>query len=265
MPIDKSETTTRTPIRDAYALLDKVRATGHTKIAAALSGGKDSIATLDLCIQYFGQKNVHPFYLYWIKDLECENAILNKIQHFYKDMPQIVKIPHYGLAEFLRNCTGRSLTPSIIERLGPKSMWTAKKTEKVARMKTGAKWIAGGHRISDSLHRRGMLHQCSGFWQYGEKTREPIYRVYPIYKWSSHNVFSYLKERHLPTPDMFGNNYNKASGIELTNPVFISHLQRHYPNDYARVKHLFPFIEDARFRDEVRAKLKIQNQSNIEY
>ena len=63
---------------------------------------------------------------------------------------------------------------------------------------------------------------------------------------------------------MFGNNYNQASGVEITNPVFMQHLKKHYPKDYIKVKKMFPFIEDSLHRDEIRAKYAIANQSNIE-
>lgn len=264
MAIAVNEMRTEHPIQDATQLLTRVKQLGETKILVALSGGKDSLVTLDLCIRVFGEENTHPFHLWWVKDLECEQHILRKVVARYPKLPKIEEIPHYGLPFLLKACFGRSLAPSVTGRFASASLYKSEDSEKIARYRSGARWIAGGHRISDSLHRRGMLHKCAGFWQESEKTHKPIQRVYPIYRWSHEHVFAYLKARKLPIPDMFGNSVHKASGVNLRDPIFIQHIKQHYPTDFAKIKRIFPSVEESTFRDMVRASCGIRNKMNLE-
>lgn len=42
------------------------------RILVAVSGGKDSLATLDVCIRHFGRENVTGFLMELVPGLECE-------------------------------------------------------------------------------------------------------------------------------------------------------------------------------------------------
>ena len=253
---DRSEYTTTTPIADAISLLKRVKER-ESKIIVAFSGGKDSICTLALAVRVFGQENVQPYHLYWVKGLECEMGIIRKVLSRYPKLRPLIDLPTPSVRELLANNYGRSLTPSVIDRVSKKSMYTQNTVEKIVRFRSGIRWIAGGHRIMDSLHRRGMLHACHGFW-------EDFHRVYPLYRWHYKDVFSFLKHENLPVPDMYGAKANNASGTDITDPSFILHCKKHYPEDFRKIKALFPFIEDSVFRDCVRARLGIANVARIE-
>ena len=273
--------TTKTPVQSALVLLNRLHRSpdqpppipdqppgeGQQKILVGLSGGKDSIVVLDLCVTVFGAANVQPFHLYLLPDLRCEQEILDRVVRYYPEMPKRIELPRAGLRENLASCTGRSITPSLMDRLGSRSLYNEKSIERIVRSRTGIRWIAGGHRIFDSLHRRGMLHRCQGFWKESYKTGTFVGRIYPIFLWHPQDVFSYLKTRKLPIPDMMqfsAVNYTKSSGTSIVNPVFIQRLKLHYPDDYAKLKRLFPNLEDSIKRDESRAKYGIDNQLGLE-
>lgn len=260
---DRSEYTTKTPVADATRLLKKVKDAGFDKIIVALSGGKDSICTLALAIEVFGQANVQPYHMWWVKGLRCEMDIIDKLIRRFPQMPALIDLPTPRVRDLLATSFGRSITPSLMDRMESKSLYDHTTVEKVVRFRTGIRWIAGGHRIMDSLHRRGMLHACHGYWDRSEKGTL-IQRVYPIYRWHYRDVFAYLKHRKLPVPDMFGAQAHKVSGTSIMDPSFILHCKQHYPDDFAKIKKLYPFVEDTIHRDTIRARLGIANAADLD-
>lgn len=247
-------------IRDSLTLIEQVAAQNVTQVLVGLSGGKDSITVLDLCVKVFGQESVFPFYLYWLKGLECEQTNLDRILKRYPLLPPLEYIPHYGLTDIFRTSHGRGRSRVIEIEFESKSVYTLNDTERIARYRTRARWIAYGHRMVDSSQRRGMLNKCQGIWYVNSKGK-PVQRFYPIFKWKAADVFSYLKANHLPIPDMFGADYINSNGVNLFSPAWLLHLQQHWPRDYQRIKQLFPLIDTQIFRDQVRAKYSIDHQS----
>lgn len=62
-------------VRKSLEDLEKARL-NDPKILVGLSGGKDSLATLDLCIKAFGKANVYPFCMEFIPNLRVIDEML---------------------------------------------------------------------------------------------------------------------------------------------------------------------------------------------
>lgn len=232
-------------IRDALTLLEGIRDDGHDSIIVGVSGGKDSLTTLDLCTQVFPV--VHGFFMHMVPGLECEERNLRIAERRYG--VTLHRLPHPGLAAALRFGHLRDGSPSLSSGIDRNLSFVD--VERIVRARTGSTWIAAGHRIIDSLHRRGMITKHRGRW---EKFR----RCYPIWDWKPKDVFAYMRAKKIPIPQMFGSSVTQTSGFDPGNPACLLFLKKHFPQDYAKVVEWFPHAESVLMRDEMRAKYEIE-------
>lgn len=249
------------PVQEAIDILSEVKGMGVPNILVALSGGKDSVAVLDLCYTVFGKGNVFAFHCYWIKGLEIEESVLRILRRRYSI--ETIELPHPGLKGFYQNSMGRTFSSENSLRMqDAKYDW--KLVEAIAKKRSGARWIANGSRMQDSLHRRGMLNRCQGIWERSYTTDKPILKVYPVYRWRHTDIFSYLKMRKLPIPDMAQNSAHKSSGTDFKDPDFLLYVKKNFPEDYEKIKKFMPRAEDVIYRDMVRAKHDIRRHGKLE-
>lgn len=253
---------TKTPVREALSILEDVKRTGATKILVGFSGGKDSFCTLDVCIRAFGIENVVAFQFYYIKDLEVEMQPIRNAKKKYPQL-QIIRLLHPNALNVIRRNTGRTKGSKNLSHLkGNTYNW--KKAEAILRSRTGIQWIAYGQRMQDSLQRRGMLHKCQGLWHYSDKG-SPIFKVFPIYRWRHTDTYTYLRNRKLPIPYTGRGDLHKTSGLSLRSPRSLMNLKKNYPEDYKKLKFLFPHIERVIYRDQVRAAHGIRTRHNLDF
>ncbi|MCC7422554.1 MAG: phosphoadenosine phosphosulfate reductase family protein [Planctomycetaceae bacterium] len=230
-------------IREAIALLESLKAEqGVDTITVGVSGGKDSLVTLDLCAKVFGPANVRAFFLFYVQGLECEEKHLRGAENRYGIT--IHRLPNPGLAALLRTSALRRRTPSIEQAIDKQLRWT--EIERIMRHRTRTDWFAYGHRITDSLQRRGMILASKGV-----KPKER--RCYPIWDWKPADVFSYLRAKRIPLPPMYGSGRARTSGVYPGSPECLLFLRKHYPDDLERIFQVFPHSKDLLAREEVRA------------
>ncbi|NUP12968.1 MAG: phosphoadenosine phosphosulfate reductase family protein [Polyangiaceae bacterium] len=201
--------------------LDDARAR-HEACLVSFSGGKDSLAVLDLCSRTF--ERVECFFMYFVPGLEC---VERQLEYARKRWGVIIRqYPHWVLADVIHNGTfgkdwvGYEDVP-IIELSDIHAM---------AREESGIALIATGAKKTDSLWRRRML-QAQG------KAGETL--IYPVVEWKKLDVLAYLSAHKIPKPDSSGRN---ATGIDLSAPSLLW-LHDTYPDDFKRLCELFPFAE----------------------
>ena len=238
-------------IQDAIKLLEGVRDAGNPQIIVGVSGGKDSLVTLDLCCRVFHPSHVHAFFLFLIEGLESEQRYLRFVESRYKI--RIHHLRHPDMAHYLRTSwLSRQRTPEIEELIRRNFKWSD--VEAIMRARTGVKWFAYGHRITDSLQRRAMIQGHKGVIQ----SRRVCY---PIWDWKPREVFSYLRSNALPIPPMMGSRVDRTSGIAPHSVECLLYLKKNFPDDFEKIVSVFPRSLDLIERDVIRAKYEIQKNS----
>lgn len=208
-----------------------LRATGAKSMLVGLSGGKDSLCTLDM-VQRAGIR-AEAFFMYFVKGLEVEERILANVQRRLPDLV-IHRVPHWTLSNALRQ--GRLGAPVADvgrwQKLGD--------VEAYVRAQTGIDWVAYGMKASDGINRNFMLKKIYGFDAVGR-------RAYPIWKWTKADVYSYIRARGWPVPEVIGDGLQGGVGLH---PKTLLWLRAHYPGDYRKILDVFPLAEAAVFRFE---------------
>jgi len=106
------------------------------------STGKDSIASLSLCIK--AGLIVQPVYLYFVEGLGIRERLF---RHYEKRFGfKVLQYPQVDLSRIYRSRRGKQV-PIIKQR----------DMEEFVRKETGIDWLVYGYRKGESLERRGML------------------------------------------------------------------------------------------------------------
>lgn len=211
------------PLQETLALLEGA-ARSHKRIVVAYSGGKDSIATLDMCIKTFGKENVDCFFMYLIPGMECVERELDRARQRWG--VRIRQYPHWILHKLLTN--GAYGTAWFQRDDIQLFEWKLQSIYAVAMADSGATIIGHGAKKSDSRWRKKQL----GTW--GKQD----YMLYPLIGWRKPDVLAYLQINKLWVPDSSGTN---ATGIDLTPPSLLW-LHDNHPNDFAKLAVPFPYI-----------------------
>ncbi len=216
------------PIVSARVVL---RATGAESMLVGLSGGKDSLCTLDM-VQRAGIR-AEAFFMYFVKGLEVEERILDRVQRRLPDLT-IHRVPHWTLFNAMRQ--GRLGAPVADvgrwQKLGD--------VERHVRALSGIDWVAYGMKASDGINRNFMLKKCHGLDTSGR-------RAYPIWKWTKADVYSYIRARGWPVSEVIGDGLQGGVGLH---PKTLLWLRSHYPSDYRKILDVFPLAEAAVYRFE---------------
>lgn len=191
-------------VRSALSLLSIIRQETDT-IGLAVSYGKDSLATIDLCRQVF--TNLFGFYLFRVRDLDVVRQW--RIDAQKKWNIQIIDYPHFDLS--------RCYKSSVLQ-----PHW--KDTEKAPRVDfvdvetkfrtdTGVTWISYGWRGNDSYSRILIMKKCRGI---DFEAR----RVFPIRSFTRHDIYSYLDVQNIPRPNNLGR--KEQGGLDFHKGAFES-------------------------------------------
>lgn len=206
------------------------------KVLVAVSGGKDSLCTLDVCVRHFGRENVTGFLMELVKGLEVEWQHARRLEKRYGI--KIHGVPHWTLSHYLRENAYR---PYVT---GSENIKALKQpdVEAFVRKELGAEWIAWGNRAADSVVRNAYLKRIYGV---DEKQR----RFYPLWAWKKPDVYGYLHARKLPVPGITGGRV-QMGGVSL-DPACLRWLRDHHPKDYRKILDVFPFAEAAIIKEEL--------------
>jgi hypothetical protein len=226
-----------TPLADAAKLLRDVHKL-TPNIIIGLSGGKDSLVTLDMCVREFGASNVSAFFMYLVKDLRCVETTVRWCERHYKI--EVHRLPHWLLGLAYKNAT------YMPHRSGTEK-WRDMRlvdVEQLARKKTGFEWIANGHRMADSIERVGMLNRIDGFDEVGR-------RVYPLWRWNEASVMAYLRARKIPPPPKLTILKRAMTGVSFQEDVLLA-IRDKFPDDFKRILEVFPYVEARLARYELQ-------------
>ena len=200
-----------------------------SRVLVAFSGGKDSLATLDICAKAFSR--VDAFFMYVVKDLECEERLLAGASKYPN--VKLHRIPHPELARLLR---GGFLSPYRGQSDGIRDV-RMRDSEAYIRSVTGSHWVAYGWRACESVHRRMALKTLGDIDKRGG-------RFFPLSKWLAGDVIGYLRSNKIPIPPRFGKDgtYTAPSGFSMT-PHCLRWLKAEHPADFDKVCRVFPLAD----------------------
>lgn len=219
-------------LSDTLSMLQGIRDSGHAEIIVSYSGGKDSLATLDLCSRVF--ERVHAYFLYWCKGLETEERLLRMAEKRWNCT--VTRLPSPAIQTYLSGSYGK--------RVAQRRRYKLEDTWAIMRDRTGVEWIAFGQRMDESIERAGMLKESKG-------VMDDARRVYPLWDWKAKDVFAYLRNRRIPIPTNFGSEDTGGCGLD---PQTLLWLRENEPGDYAKVLEAFPRAAALIERERVRLK-----------
>lgn len=206
------------------ALFDPIKTMSKItdSVIVGFSCGKESTVVLDLCFRYF--KRVVPYFLYICPELSFQERALQWYEKKYQT--EIIRLPHMDVCEFFHYGSFRpgDLSFPIVG---------INDIHHYLRVKTDIDWIACGERMDDSLFRRGMIHKSGSI-------DEDRGRFYPVAMWKKQEILDYIKFHNLYRDEWSrktGHSYTNLSGKELIN------MKDHFPDDYKKILHLYPFAE----------------------
>jgi phosphoadenosine phosphosulfate reductase len=215
---------------------DRAAALSGGAVLVALSGGKDSLVTLELCASRFS--HVEAFYMYHVQGLACAERSVDSAAR--RAGVRVHKVPHPELSTLIKHSVLRPHSDEAAKVVRIKQA----DVERMLTAKTGITWFAYGERASDSFARRLYTRKDDG-------VRADWRRVYPIWDWLHAEVISYLKQKHIALPERFGASDKRAmSGFGLF-PRPLAWMKRAAPDDYQKVLAVFPYAEAMVLRYEL--------------
>jgi 3'-phosphoadenosine 5'-phosphosulfate sulfotransferase (PAPS reductase)/FAD synthetase len=214
----------------------RVAATKGDSVAVMYSGGKDSLALMDLCIKTF--KRVEAVHMYFVPGLEHEQERMDYCKTRWGITP--IEIPHWVSFASLRGCAFIDPWPE----LGLFPDHKLKDLYEFARQITGCDFVAVGAKAADSSWRRRFM-KGTAHW-------DTV--INPLKSWNKFDVLAFLQAKGIPIPQQSGSN---ASGIGLTHKS-MKWVSEYHPRDFATIKEYFPYAEvfkaHARFYPDKNAK-----------
>ncbi len=194
-------------------------------IGVAVSFGKDSLATLDLCCQLFPR--VEGYYLYRVAGMRIVEEWRAMVRRRWG--VDVRPYPHFDLSRCYRHAVlrphfkGFAKTPKI----GMSDI------EEAFRKEAQVDWIAYGWRRNDSFSRALIMKKCAGLDPASK-------RVFPLRSFSRAMVLAFLAMRNIPMPEGLGR--KEQGGLDF-HPAALAFLRKNYPDDWERWQRDFPFSE----------------------
>jgi phosphoadenosine phosphosulfate reductase len=203
-------------------LQDKARQS--PSVLVSFSGGKDSLACLDLCSRAF--QHVVAFYMYLVPGLRHIEERMAWARDRYG--VEVLYYPHWVFFKCL--CAG-IYCPNhhSFDDLPPV---TLADIYQMVRQETGIRYIAHGGKDADGLWRRRMFANTKG------KKWEGM--LYPIKGWTKYDVLAYLQSRGIPVPEE--SQAATRAGVDLSTPSLLWLHDKH-PDDFRRLCRWFPYAE----------------------
>ncbi len=208
-------------------------------VIVGVSRGKDSLALLDLCKKTFPR--VEAYYMYLVRGMSFAESYLGYLERRYQI--HIERRANWWLSFAFRKAVFRPLADTSVPKL------TIRDIQAAETQRTGIAWHVTGEKACDSLQRRGMLSACDGI---SERCARGVKVAYPLWKWANRHVYAHLRKRQIPLPAdyrVFGNSMDCSLADEM-----ILALHKHFPEDYQRVRQVFPLVEAVVFRAEEAAR-----------
>lgn len=209
-----------TSVIDETLTILKTASERSDSILVSFSGGKDSLAVLDLCCRSFSR--VEAFFMQWVPGLACvEVPAIDGAARFGVKLHMV---PHWAGMRCLKNGV-HCFAPADSHG------WPDVGLRDIYSMVTedaGIPMIAMGGKRRDGLWRKRNL----------DSTKKWAEVITPIVGWSNADVVAHLVARKIPVPR---GDSKDGSGADLSRP-FVLWLHDHHPDDFEVMASYFPFV-----------------------
>jgi 3'-phosphoadenosine 5'-phosphosulfate sulfotransferase (PAPS reductase)/FAD synthetase len=189
-------------------------------VLVAFSGGKESLTVLDLCSRTF--KRVEAFFMAFLPGLRCCEPMME-----YAEERWGVKVRQYLHPQTVKNLVNEIYCPPR-EQYRDLEKLSIQDIHEIAAQESGVRLIATGQRRADYMFRAANARNA-------QRTET----ICPVVGWNKFDVMAYLKQRKIPIPD--AQSGAQTTGIDLSTPRILW-LHDHYPDDFARIEKLFPYV-----------------------
>lgn len=221
----------KTPFRDPFEVVRRVKAMGVDSVICGVSGGKDSVAALQLCCEHFDR--VVGYFMFLVPGLEFQERYLRYLERRFSI--EIIRLPHWNLSNLFKEETFRfpRLESLRVKRLKVKDY------DIYLRHLTGAHWIATGEKAIDSVERNAMIRNADGI-------SEKRGRFWPLAFWNHSQVYSYIRQHGIALPPDYGREAVAAGSARSFGDLWhrsLVWIKQRYPEDYAKILKVFPFAE----------------------
>lgn len=197
----------------------------HECVLVAFSGGKDSLAILDMATRVF--RRVVCFHAYFIPGLRLVESQLDYARQRW-NVP-ILEYPDPALIGCLQAELFCDATNAVLS-LPP---WTDADLTALALAEAKTRLVINGSKKSDGMG-IGLSYVKESR---RKKSATDIISISPLFNWNKWHVLSYLKSRGITPPPTDGRN---SASVDCT-PNFILFLHDHYPDDFARFSRVFRY------------------------
>lgn len=201
----------------------------HSCAAVSFSGGKDSLAVIDLALRHF--KKVHAFCMYFVPGLQFDAERMEYAKSRFG--VEVRMYPHTNFLKAVRTATFCDVMPELVllKEIRQDDI------DRSVMADVGATLVLTGEKKSDGIFRRRKIANM--------KSTRP-YLVYPIKEWLRWEVLSYLKSRNIDLPRQA---QADNAGVSLATREIL-YLHDFYPHDYEVVRSFFPYVETVVLRRE---------------
>lgn len=216
-------------MREAIKVIREIAPLTDRVILFHSATGKDSIALLNLCQEYF--KEVLCVFMYTVKDLEHINRYISWAKQKYPIGVKFIQVPHYSVFSYIKvGFFGCKKNPK-------QKKFTLEQITDIVRERTGIEWALFGFKQSDSMNRRLMLR---GYEQ--EAINYKTKKAYPLSKYKNSDVLRYIEDNNLIKPESYGGE-KQSSGADITDINYLLYLRSNYPADLQKVIDFYPMTE----------------------
>ena len=208
------------------------------RVLVGYSGGKDSLATIDLCLR--AGKQVEAFFMFFLPGMDYTDYWCSYAERRFQ-IP-IHRVQHWNTSYYLRRgvfCEPQAHVPAIGHN----------DVEAAVRERTGLEWVGYGYKLRDSPSRRSYMTFMS---KWPDGICEKLKRFSPLMDWTDREVLAYLSRRRILIPEMSS---RRVNGVDLR-PNTLAQFREEWPDDYRRILKVFPYAEAQSHRTETVERLK---------
>ncbi len=198
----------------------------------SFSGGKDAVASWLRLRDHFTR--IIPVYYYLIPGLQVIEESLSYYEEFFGT--RIIRVPNPNLYRMLNAgvyqtpATNRIISSFDFPKFSYDDVFNWVKEDHQLPPDT---WVAIGNRMFDNLNRYGSIKKYGAH----NETRRTFY---PVYDFKIADVVNICRKNNVKLSQEYKIWGKSFDGLDYR---FIRPLRKLYPNDYEKIKSLFPLIE----------------------